>query len=83
MSPACPVPIAETVSDAFFREVSSILREPSAECSGFRSCLATKRMMSFIGLEEAVSLTMHRAGLSPFLSRVDCANLFPRCVAMK
>ena len=56
----------------------AIAGETRAECEGLAVCRAVKSL-SHTFLSDSLNLSLLEAGLSPFISMIDCQDLFPMC----
>jgi len=74
--------VTAPLADFALSQLLHISKEPDAICRGFRACSATKSMLAYTEIPEAFSRDLLLAGLSPFLSRTRCEDLFPQCLAM-
>ena len=74
--------VTEPLADLAFSLLVEVTREKNSACSGFRACIATKKLITYTEIAEAFSVSLHAAGLSPFLTSTNCGLLFPQCFSM-
>ena len=74
--------MTEPLADLAFSLLLKVARERSSACSGYRACIATKKLITYTEIAEAFSVSLHAAGLSPFLTSTNCELLFPQCFSM-
>ena len=55
-----------------------VVEERRVNCQGLSVCRAV-RHLSYRYLKDSINLHLLEAGLSPFISRIDCQDLFPQC----
>ena len=56
----------------------AIAGETREECEGLAVCRAVKSLSQTF-LSDSVNLSLLEAGLSPFISKIDCQDLFTMC----
>ena len=74
--------VTEPLADLAFSLLLEVTRETSSTCRGYRACTATKRLLRYTEIAEAFSVSLHAAGLSPFLTTTNCELLFAECFFM-
>ena len=62
-------------------QAERIILEEREECEGIAVCQAIKRISGTF-LKDAINTELLEAGENPFLSMINCAQLFPHCVSM-
>ena len=62
-------------------EVQKIITGKREECEGLAVCHAIKQISGTF-LKDAINTDLLAAGENPFLSMINCAQLFPHCVSM-
>ena len=75
-------PVTEPLADFALALLLEVASEKSESCRGYKVCLATKKLIHFVDIAEAFSVSLHSAGLSPFLTATDCKELFSACFFM-
>ena len=82
MSKRCSEDKTVNVMTILAREIFSqsqvVAMESREECEGLAVCKAVK-ILSKIFLKDAINLQLLQSGSTPFMSRVDCQELFPLC----
>ena len=74
--------VSESLGDLAFSLLLEVTRETSSSCRAYRACIASKKLLRYTEIAEAFSVSLHSAGLSPFLSTTNCEKLFPQCFSM-
>ena len=74
--------VTEPLADLAFSLLLEVTSETNATCRGYRACVASKKLLRYTEIAEAFSVSLHSAGLSPFLSATNCEVLFPQCFSM-
>ena len=81
-SQSVPV-VTEPLADLAFSLLLEVTKETNSSCQGYRACLATKELLRYTEITEAFSVSLQAAGLSPFLTRTNCDQLFAaQCLSM-
>ena len=62
-------------------QVQKIITGKREECEGLAVCHAIKQISGTF-LKDAINTDLLAAGENPFLSMINCAQLFPHCVSM-
>ena len=75
-------PVTEPLADFALALLLEVASEKSESCRGYKVCLATKKLIHFVDIAEAFSVSLHSAGLSPFITATDCEELFSACFSM-
>ena len=74
--------VTEPLADLAFSLLLEVTRETNSTCRGYSACVATKKLIRYTEIAEAFSVSLHAAGLSPFLTTTNCELLFPQCFSM-
>ena len=61
-----------------FSQSQAVAMESRKECEGLAVCKAVK-ILSKMFLNDAINLQLLQSGYIPFMSWVDCEELFPLC----
>ena len=73
--------VIDLVKMEILEQAERILMEEREECEGLAVCQAIKQI-SGIFLKDAINTDLLEAGENPFLSMINCVQLFPYCVSM-
>jgi len=73
--------VIDLVKMEIVEQAERILMEEREECEGLAVCQAIKQI-SGIFLKDAINTDILEAGENPFISMMNCVQLFPHCVSM-
>ena len=72
------VSVESVLVSEIFNQSRAVAGESRAECEGLAVCRAVK-ILSRIFLKDSVNLHLLQSGYTPFMSMIDCQELFPWC----
>jgi len=75
------ITVLDLLKMEMLEQAESIILEKREECEGLAVCQAIKQI-SGVFLKDTINTDLLEAGENPFLSMINCAQLFPQCVSM-
>ena len=68
--------MTEPLADFALHQLLNIARR-GEQCEGYEACKAVKALTAFTEMREAFNKNLHSLGISPFMSKTNCEELFP------